>query len=257
MKWLVPLKPPAKARSSLLATVACIRANNELRAFAGGFNGTNHFIYNASTDTWRVGPQLPIGVTDPAVGFISGKIYVVAGRPTARTQIFDLTANTWSQGPPVPGLPTGLDNTSGAMLGSKLYVAGGFDGVNGSNAHRVFTVCGADSAQFVSFAVDGDGSLSGVSNERTSLILSNDRADSATSATIFFNTPDGSVDSSRTFSLAPKETKNLTHIIRQVRGADGVQNVTGSLAVLATQSIDAVAVVSNNTTNDPALADGQ
>ena len=232
-------------------------ANNELRAFAGGFNGTNHFIYNASTDTWRVGPQLPIGVTDPAVGFISGKIYVVAGRPTARTQIFDLTANTWSQGPPVPGLPTGLDNTSGAMLGSKLYVAGGFDGVNGSNAHRVFTVCGADSAQFVSFAVDGDGSLSGVSNERTSLILSNDRADSATSATVFFNTPDGSVDSSRTFSLAPKETKTLTHIIRQVRGADGVQNVKGSLAVLATQSIDAVAVVSNNTTNDPALADGQ
>ncbi len=229
---------------------------NEMHAFAGGFDGTAHVVYNATTDTWRPAPVMPFGVTDPAVAAIDGKFYVVGGRPNPRTQIFDPATNTWSQGPLVAGLPTGVDNTAGDAIGFKFYLVGGFDGANGINAHRVFTVCGASAAQQIPYAADGNGTVPGVPNESTALVLSNDLGDSVT-ATVFFYQTDGTLDSSRAFTLAPKETQILNDIIRQVRGSSDVQNAEGSLLILATHSLDAITLVSNNVTNDVSVVDGQ
>jgi N-acetylneuraminic acid mutarotase len=230
---------------------------NEMHAFAGGFGGTAHVIYNAATNSWRTAPLIPFGVTDPAVSVINGKFYVVGGRPIPRTQIFDPATNTWSQGPTVAGLPNGVDNTGGDVISSKFYLVGGFDGANGINAHRVFTVCGAGAAQQIPYVADGDGTVPGIPNESTALVLSNDLASSSITATVFFYRTDGTLDSSRAFTLASKETQVLNDIIRRVRGTSGVQNVEGSLLVLASQSLDAIALVNSNATNDLSVVDGQ
>jgi subtilisin family serine protease len=229
---------------------------DEMHAFAGGFGGTDHVVYNATTNSWRTAPSAPVGVTDPAVAVLGGKFYVVGGRPQALTQIFDPASNTWSQGPLVPGLPNGLDNTEGAALGDRFYLAGGYDGSNGTNAFRSFKVCGPNSAQYVSYATDGAGDGSG-SNERTSLTLSNDTSGATTVATVFFNRPDGTVDSSGAFLLQPGEVRVIPDIIRQLRGVDSVQNVEGSLSVFASESIDVLASITNAATNDQTMVDGE
>ncbi len=229
---------------------------NEMHAFAGGFTGTAHVIYNAATNTWTIGPPMPFGVTDPAVVALGGKYYVIGGRPVARTQVFDPGTNTWSQGPPVANLPAGVDNTDGAALGGSIHLAGGFDGAS-TNVHRAFQVCGPTSALLIPYVVDGDGTVAGIPNERTSLLINNGIFGTPLSATAFFYPTDGTLDSFRTFSVARDGLLNISHVIREIRGTSGVQNVKGSLAIFATGSIHAMASVANNATDDPAIVDGQ
>ena len=101
-------------------------ARREFHVFAGGFDGINHLIYDVNSNTWRVGPLMVIGVTDPAVvNGLDGLFYVMGGLPVGRTQIFDPTNNTWYIGSNLPG-PT--NNTSGSMINGTIYVVGGFNG---------------------------------------------------------------------------------------------------------------------------------
>src|SRR5262249_49990278 len=132
----------------------------ELHAFAGGFFGTAHVVYNPTTNTWRTAPLIPFGVTDPATATLGGKVWVVGGRPLARAQIFDPATQTWSQAPALNDLPTGIDNTAGAVVQDRVHLTGGFDGANSVNAHRELARCRAGdltSAAFIPLAVDGDG----------------------------------------------------------------------------------------------------
>jgi len=100
----------------------------QLRAFAGGFNGTGHFIYDLATNTWSMGPPIPFGITDPGVATLGSNIYVTGG-PTpdrGRLQIFNLDSNTWSQGPMMPGP---VNNTSAAVSAEGvIYNIGGSNG---------------------------------------------------------------------------------------------------------------------------------
>src|SRR5262249_52653880 len=144
----------------------------ELHSFAGGFVGTAHVIYNPTTDSWRVGPSMPVGVTDPATDALNGKAILVGGHPVALMQIFDPTTNSWSSGPPIAGAVNGIDNTAGAILGPSFHLVGGFDGITSINTHWRFHLCNAgelSSAAFLPFVVDGDGTATGIGNERTAL----------------------------------------------------------------------------------------
>jgi hypothetical protein len=103
-------------------------ARREVHVFAGGFDGINHLIYDVNANTWRVGPLMIIGVTDPAVVTgLDNLIYVMGGPVPAvgRTQIFDPSDGKWYIGSNLPGP---VNNTSGSIIGDTIYVVGGFNG---------------------------------------------------------------------------------------------------------------------------------
>jgi hypothetical protein len=237
-----------------------VNLNGELHAFAGGFGGTSHVIYNPTLDQWRVGPDMPLGVTDPAVGVLGGKVLVVGGVPQALTQIFDPATNSWTQGAPVVGAAGGFDNTQGAVLGKTFHVVGGLSqSFLPSDAHWQLHLCNVgdlSSAAFLPWVVDGNGSVSGVTNERTSLLLDN-VSGNPMSATCVLYTPTGAVDSSTTFNVGANEVRTVTDIIRTMRGATAVQNVAGSLAIFGSEVFQATASLVANDTSDNALEDGQ
>ena len=236
-----------------------VALNGEMHAFAGGFGGTSHVIYNPAADQWRVGPDMPIGVTDPAVGVLGGKAVLVGGSPQAVTQIFDPTTNQWSQGAPILAATNGVDNTTGAVVGKTFHVVGGFSQGFPTDAHWQLHACNAgelSSASFLPFVVDGNGAVAGVSNERTALLVDN-VGGAPMSATCVLYGASGNIDSSLTFNVAANEVHTVTDIIRALRGTTTVQNVTGSLAIFGSEIFQATASLLANDTSDAALEDGQ
>jgi hypothetical protein len=238
-----------------------VALGGELHAFAGGFNGAAHVIYNPASNTWRTGPALPFGVTDPAVGVLGGKAWVVGGTPTARTQIFDPVTSTWSQGPQITALTNGIDNTAGAVLGASFHVIGGLDsGSSSQTIHAELRACNAgelSSAMLLPFVVDGNGTVANIRNERTALILDNAIGGTPLSTTCLLYGENGALDSQATFALAPNELKSIPDIVRKLRGVSDVQNTVGSLVVFGTGIFHAMASVVNQSSTDPALEDGQ
>jgi N-acetylneuraminic acid mutarotase len=242
------------------ARVHGVALNGEMHAFAGGFEGNAHVIYNPATDTWRNGPAMPFTATDPAVGVLGGKALVVGGRPTAHAQIFDPATNSWSQGPAILGVATGVDNTAGAVLGPTFHLVGGFDGANGTNVHWQFHACnlgGLSSAALIPFVVDGDGKKTGIGNERTALLLDNTVSSAALSVSCFLYGTTGDLLGSSTFQVAPNETRTVTDVVRVLTSTTVVQNKIGSIALFATDVFQSMASVVNNTSADSMLVDGQ
>jgi hypothetical protein len=234
--------------------------NGELHAFAGGFEGNAHVIYNAATNTWRTGPSMPFTATDPAVGALGGKAFVVGGRPVAHTQIFDPVTNSWSQGQAILGATTGVDNTSGTVLGSTFHLVGGFNGTNGVNTHWQFHACsvgGLSSAAFVPFVVDGNGKTTGIGNERTAILIDNAVNGSPLSVSCFLFGTNGSLLGNDTFQVAPNELKTVSDIVRALTHTTTVQNKIGSIAMFGTDVFHGMASVVNNVTADPMLEDAQ
>lgn len=233
----------------------------ELHAFAGGFGGTAHAIYNAASDSWHNGPLMPTGVTDPAVDVFAGKIYVVGGRPAVLTQVFNPATNTWSQAAPVtgPGTTTGIDNTGGAAVGPAFYLVGGFNGSDGQN--NVFRLHGCtlgalSSATLVPFVSDGNGKTTGIFNERSSLLIDNSVSGAPMSVSCFLYGTGGDVLGSDTFQVAPNELKTVADVVRALSHTTGVQNKIGSVAVFGTEVFHGMASLVNNVSSDPAIEDG-
>ncbi|HEU4732243.1 MAG TPA: kelch repeat-containing protein [Kofleriaceae bacterium] len=232
----------------------------ELHAFAGGFEGNAHVIYNPVTNAWRSGPPMPFTATDPAVGVLGGRAFVVGGRPVARTQIFDPATGTWSQGAPITGAPTGVDNTAGAALGATFHLVGGFNGTTSVSTHWQFHACnlgGLSSATFLPFVVDGNGKVAGIGNERTALLLDNAINGAPLSVSCFLFGTNGNLLGSDTIQVAPNELKTVSDVVRALTHTTGVQNVVGSVALFGTDVFHGMASVVNNVTADPVLVDGQ
>jgi N-acetylneuraminic acid mutarotase len=106
--------------------------NGDLHVLGGGFDGATHTGINYRLHYSFSRPQIPFGVTDAAVVRDSARIYVAGGggpapRARGRTQIFDTVSRTWSLG---PAMPSGVDNTSGAIANGIFYVMGGYDGTS-------------------------------------------------------------------------------------------------------------------------------
>ena len=128
-----------------------------------------------------------------------------------------------------------------------------------TDAHWQLHMCNVgelSSAAFLPWVVDGNGSVSSVTNERTALLLDN-VSGNPMSATCVLYTPTGAVDSSTTFNVGANEVRTVTDIIRTMRGATTVQNVAGSLAIFGSEVFQATASLVANDTSDNALEDGQ
>jgi len=246
---------PAAAQARLHAVVL----GGEMHAFAGGFEGSAHLIYNPVTDSWTTGPAMPFTATDPAVGVLAGKAMVVGGRPVAHAQIFDPATDSWSQAAPI-GLPNGVDNTSGAVLGATFHLVGGFDGTTSISTHQQFHTCGLgalSSAALVPFVVDGNGKKTGIGNEASALLIDNSISGTAMTVSCFLYGTSGNLLGNQTISVAPGELKTVTDVVRTLTGTTTVQNTIGSLQLFGTEVFQGMASVVNNTTGDPIFVDGQ
>jgi N-acetylneuraminic acid mutarotase len=104
-----------------------------VHVFAGGFDGSSHFVYDSGADSWSSAPGMPFGVTDPATVTDGMLIYLAGGggavpRPPGHLQIYDPSSSSWSQGPLMPA--PGIDNTSGTIANGTFYVTGGYNGAS-------------------------------------------------------------------------------------------------------------------------------
>jgi hypothetical protein len=241
------------------ARMHAVVLNGEMHAFAGGFEGSAHIVYNPVTNTWRSAAPMPFTATDPAVGVLAGRAFVVGGRPTAHTQVYDPGTDSWTQAAAI-GLPTGIDNTSGTVLGPTFHLVGGFNGTTSVNTHQQFHTCslGAlSSAALVPFVVDGNGKKTGIGNEATALLLDNSVSGTAMSVSCFLYDTTGSLLGNQTIPVAAGELKTVTNVVQALTGTTTVQNKIGSLQLFGTEVFQGMASVVNNTSGDPTFVDGQ
>jgi hypothetical protein len=250
------LSPPPNLPLPYL--VRAVTLNGEMHVFGGDLSQDAHVIYDPRTDTWRTGPSLIPGILEPAVGVIGGRAIVVGGYPVARTQIFDPATNAWSEGAPVSGSAQGFDYSEGASIGGAFHVVGGFNGNDTIQENWRLHLCQAgdlSSANVLPLVVDGNGTVAGVSNERTALVLDN-VSGSDMQATCVLYAQNGSIDSSLTVSVAASEAKAIPDIVRVVRGRTGLQNFAGNLTIFGTEIFHAMGSLVANDTSDNAYEDG-
>lgn len=88
-------------------------------------------IYDPAADTWSQGPSLPADRRRGGAGAVihDGKLYVVCGIINGHwdghvpwLDVLDLKTNEWSR---LPDAPRARDHFQAAVVGGKLYVAGG------------------------------------------------------------------------------------------------------------------------------------
>jgi N-acetylneuraminic acid mutarotase len=89
-------------------------------------------VYNIKTDSWSVGPPLPVAIHHPNVVAVSGKLYVLGGldgfNPTRKTlgsvYRLDPAVNKWEELLPMPK-GTERGGSAVAVKDSVIYIAGG------------------------------------------------------------------------------------------------------------------------------------
>ena len=106
-------------------------------------------IYDPSTDTWRLGPDLPGAETHAGVANIDGDIVLVGGfagnvlsrATSAGVWRFRAAEAAWVSG---PDLPAPRAAVAAALIGSELHVAGGLapDGDSDSGEHLFWDLAG-------------------------------------------------------------------------------------------------------------------
>lgn len=248
--------PPLPEEDQLHA----VTLRGDIHVFGGGFHGSSHVVYTPATDHWTVAASMPFGVTNPAVGELGGKAIVAGGQPTAWAQIFDPATGSWTQTLAIAGEPNGIDSVMGATLNGRFHVIGGNDTSGPVFNHWQFHPCNLgnlSSATFLPFVVDGDGHAAGVSNERTTLFLANAFSGEPLTATCFLYGMNGAVLGRASLSAAAGEVHSVTDVVRVLKNASTVQNVSGSLAIFGTGLFEASASIVSNVTSDSAFEEGQ
>ncbi|MBM4400414.1 MAG: hypothetical protein FJ045_00510 [Crenarchaeota archaeon] len=108
-------------------------------------------VYDPATNSWTTKAPMPIPALGYASEVVDGKIYVIGGArqfqeglgtltAIGSNQVYDVKNNTWSSR---ASLPVALSHaaacvTSGVTAPRKIYVVGGFDQTNYSNATHVY-----------------------------------------------------------------------------------------------------------------------
>lgn len=121
---------------------------------AGGRNLANNnlntlYDYDIAANTWTPRANLPVGVNVPASGVANNLLYIMGGgnpflvgdapSTTNITQVYNPATNTWSSG---PALLQNLSFPGGTAIGTKLLVAGGYNGSTTVAAAEVLDVGG-------------------------------------------------------------------------------------------------------------------
>jgi N-acetylneuraminic acid mutarotase len=88
-------------------------------------------VYNIATDSWQLGPELPLPNNHGMAASVNGKIYLIGGQTTddqqgesAVSKVFELdpAAGAWVEKAP---MPTARSGGVAVVAGGKIYVAGG------------------------------------------------------------------------------------------------------------------------------------
>jgi N-acetylneuraminic acid mutarotase len=89
-------------------------------------------VYDPAADTWQTKSPMPMNLSYICANVISDKIYIIGGllgeleyghpKASDATFIYDPTADTWSQGTPIP---TGVFRYASAIIDDKIYIIGG------------------------------------------------------------------------------------------------------------------------------------
>ena len=84
------------------------------------------FIYNPQSGEWQCAPppDLPPSRFAPVLEVLSGKIHAIGQGKSVR--VFDPQTGAWHDG---PNLLSGVENPAVAVLGEKMYLMGGHDGI--------------------------------------------------------------------------------------------------------------------------------
>lgn len=105
-----------------------INIDNEIYTI-GGYNDTGYIDkiekYNFINNTWTAITNMPTAVSDFAVGYLDGKIYIVGGisnNPIDAVQIYDIDTGVWSIG---EKLPEALYGSAYYQKNNFLYIFGG------------------------------------------------------------------------------------------------------------------------------------
>lgn len=105
-----------------------VEANNEIYSI-GGYDGNSHIgkidKYDPINKVWQTIGNMPVAVSDCAVGVCNKKIFVVGGmseNPVDNVQVYDLSTNTWSNG---NSMPEQLFGGAYAQKDNSLYIFGG------------------------------------------------------------------------------------------------------------------------------------
>ena len=87
-------------------------------------------IYNAATDSWRLGEPLPVASNHNVAATVEETVYIIGGQPTSRgsgpfsqgVYAYDPEGDSWQERAP---MPTARSGAAAAVLDGKIYVAGG------------------------------------------------------------------------------------------------------------------------------------
>lgn len=93
-------------------------------------HGHDFAVYDPRTDAWTALPDLPTQRNHVTAGAIGGKLYIAGGRfgpgnnseLTDVLEIYDPAANTWTSGPSMPEVRSGM---AAAVVNDCLYAIGG------------------------------------------------------------------------------------------------------------------------------------
>lgn len=108
----------------------------------GGKNSNGHltslWIYNASTNSWSQGANLPgVGVENAAVVAHNGQLYVFGGSTepfsgaVSNAAVYNPGSNSWTS---LPNMPTARGGATAQVINGVIYVAGGMNGSGASLA---------------------------------------------------------------------------------------------------------------------------
>ncbi|WP_439882672.1 InlB B-repeat-containing protein [Pontibacter sp. MBLB2868] len=118
--------------------------NNKIYVFGGfgehpAFETTNE-VYDPAQNVWTFIASFPVGkevthqgvtVVDDKVWHLGGRLQNADGPVTSQVLIYDITNNTWSDGPeltdPATGQPVAIGGGGAALIGRTIHVFGGFD----------------------------------------------------------------------------------------------------------------------------------
>lgn len=164
-----PLTPPTLAEVNagtwkegpaqpvVLAYQQCVAVGNVIYS-VGGLDASNNRVPNVySLDTadsyaqWRTEPSLPFGRNWVGLVAVGTKLWSIGGYvatptagPIADVSIFD-TANPGAGWVAGPSLPRARNHAAAAVVGTRIYVAGGAEATGGNNL-AVYMIDTADAA---------------------------------------------------------------------------------------------------------------
>jgi len=197
--------------------------NGDLHRLSGGFDRVTHVGVNIHQHYTFSRPQIPFGVTDAAVVTDGVRIFVAGGgggpapRAPGRTQIFDTVRQTWSLG---PAMPSGVDNTSGAIANGIFYVMGGYDGATPVSVNYSLPLSTVGAQEIVSTGPMIPDTAEGSDNRELGI----DSQLDGTGWTIRWPVPEGSGGVAQGSTVASNDGSLIYHVGGWVTGGVYISN---------------------------------